>query len=122
MANVIEGDCRYYAHLPYFVDSFIGEGWTCVGDAGGFLDPFYSPGSDFIAMGNDAVTDLVVPARGAVDDVEEPATEDEIRTAMLHLIATTRNLAEAAGAATECPRSAHRKCGARGEAEADASS
>jgi len=45
-ATPIEGDCRYYAHLPYFVDKFIEPGWTCVGDAGGFLDPFYSPGLD----------------------------------------------------------------------------
>src|SRR6185436_8973492 len=42
----IEEDCRYYAHLPYFVDKFIGPGWAQVGDAGGFLDPFYSPGLD----------------------------------------------------------------------------
>ena len=45
-ATAVEGDCRYYAHLPYFVDKFISPGWTCVGDAGGFLDPFYSPGLD----------------------------------------------------------------------------
>jgi len=45
-AKVVEGDCRYYAHLPYFVDKFIGPGWAQVGDAGGFLDPFYSPGLD----------------------------------------------------------------------------
>lgn len=45
-ARVVEGDCRYYAHLPYFVDKFIGPGWAQVGDAGGFLDPFYSPGLD----------------------------------------------------------------------------
>lgn len=42
----VEGDCRYYAHLPYFVDKFVGPGWAQVGDAGGFLDPFYSPGLD----------------------------------------------------------------------------
>ena len=45
-ATAIEGDCRYFAHLPYFVDKFIGPGWAQVGDAGGFLDPFYSPGLD----------------------------------------------------------------------------
>lgn len=45
-ATPIEADCRYYGHLPYLVDTFIGPGWTCVGDAGGFLDPFYSPGLD----------------------------------------------------------------------------
>ena len=49
-AEPIAGDCRMYGHLPYFVDSFIGPGWTCVGDAGGFLDPFYSPGLDQMAF------------------------------------------------------------------------
>jgi len=45
-AEPVAGDCRSYGHLPYFVDTYIGAGWTCVGDAGGFLDPFYSPGLD----------------------------------------------------------------------------
>lgn len=45
-ATPVEGDCRYFGHLPYFVDRLIGPGWTCVGDAGGFIDPFYSPGLD----------------------------------------------------------------------------
>jgi flavin-dependent dehydrogenase len=44
---------------------FSGERWALVGEAGVFTDPFYSPGSDFIAMGNDYVTDLIVrDARG----------------------------------------------------------
>ncbi|MBA3847728.1 MAG: tryptophan 7-halogenase, partial [Planctomycetes bacterium] len=33
--------------------------WACVGEAGAFLDPFYSPGSDYIGMGNTFVVDLV---------------------------------------------------------------
>jgi flavin-dependent dehydrogenase len=33
--------------------------WCLVGEAGPFLDPFYSPGSDFIAVGNTLTTDLV---------------------------------------------------------------
>jgi len=33
--------------------------WACVGEAATFLDAFYSPGSDFIAMGNTMVTRLV---------------------------------------------------------------
>ncbi len=49
-AAPVDGDCRSYGHLPYFVDQFIGPGWTCVGDAGGFLDPFYSPGLDQMAF------------------------------------------------------------------------
>ncbi|MCA9582662.1 MAG: hypothetical protein KC416_12765, partial [Myxococcales bacterium] len=38
---------------------FSTDRWATVGDAGAFADPFYSPGSDFIAMENDFVTDLI---------------------------------------------------------------
>ena len=33
--------------------------WCLTGDAGAFTDPFYSPGSDFISLGNTCITDLV---------------------------------------------------------------
>ena len=33
--------------------------WALTGEAGAFLDPFYSPGSDFIALSNTYVCDLV---------------------------------------------------------------
>jgi len=39
---------------------FSPDRWALVGEAGVFTDPFYSPGSDFIAIGNDYVTDLIV--------------------------------------------------------------
>ncbi|MGB0092222.1 MAG: tryptophan 7-halogenase [Solirubrobacteraceae bacterium] len=35
------------------------ERWCLTGEAAVFADPFYSPGSDFIAMGNTFITDLV---------------------------------------------------------------
>lgn len=38
---------------------FSPDRWALTGEAGWFLDPFYSPGSDFIAMGNTFITDLV---------------------------------------------------------------
>ena len=39
---------------------FSGEDrWCLVGEAGAFLDPFYSPGSDFIAFANTFAADLV---------------------------------------------------------------
>jgi flavin-dependent dehydrogenase len=51
---------------------FSPDRWALVGEAGVFTDPFYSPGSDFIAMGNDYTTDLIVrDARG--EDVGERA-------------------------------------------------
>jgi flavin-dependent dehydrogenase len=49
---------RHFAHGCRQVQS--GEGrWSLVGEAGPFTDPFYSPGSDFIAMGNDFTADLI---------------------------------------------------------------
>ncbi len=33
--------------------------WAITGEAGVFLDPFYSPGSDFIAISNTFVTDMI---------------------------------------------------------------
>lgn len=37
--------------------------WALAGEAGRFLDPFYSPGSDFIAIGNTFITELVARDR-----------------------------------------------------------
>ncbi|MES2024628.1 MAG: NAD(P)/FAD-dependent oxidoreductase [Pseudomonadota bacterium] len=37
--------------------------WALTGEAGLFLDPFYSPGSDFIAIGNTYITELIAHDR-----------------------------------------------------------
>ena len=37
--------------------------WALTGEAGLFLDPFYSPGSDFIAIGNTYICDLIAHDR-----------------------------------------------------------
>lgn len=37
--------------------------WALTGEAGLFLDPFYSPGSDFIAISNTYITDLIARDR-----------------------------------------------------------
>jgi flavin-dependent dehydrogenase len=61
---------RHYAHACERVCS--PDGWSLVGEAGVFTDPFYSPGSDFIAIGNDCAADLIVrTTRG--EDVRERA-------------------------------------------------
>ena len=38
---------------------FSADRWALTGEAGVFVDPFYSPGSDFIAMSNGFITELV---------------------------------------------------------------
>lgn len=62
-------DLDAFTQLAYRTKRFFdGEGrWACIGDAGAFVDPFYSPGSDFIALENDFVTDLVRRDLGGED-------------------------------------------------------
>ena len=38
---------------------FSDQGWGLTGEAGVFADPFYSPGSDFIALNNSFITKLI---------------------------------------------------------------
>jgi len=42
---------------------FSGDRWAMTGESGVFLDPFYSPGSDFIAIANTYITELVAHDR-----------------------------------------------------------
>ncbi|MEO7432245.1 MAG: tryptophan 7-halogenase, partial [Dokdonella sp.] len=48
---------RDYSHSCKQV--FSGDRWAITGDAGVFLDPFYSPGTDFIAIGNTYICEMV---------------------------------------------------------------
>lgn len=48
---------RHYSHGS--ARCFSTQRWSLVGDAGVFADPFYSPGSDFIALANTFTTQLV---------------------------------------------------------------
>ena len=41
---------KNYSYSSHQVISY--DRWTCIGEAGVFVDPFYSPGSDFICMSN----------------------------------------------------------------------
>lgn len=54
-------DFRFLRHFSHGCRAvFSGKRWALTGEAGVFLDPFYSPGSDFIAISNTYVTDLVL--------------------------------------------------------------
>ena len=51
--------------------------WCLVGEAGAFLDPFYSPGSDFIALSNTLATDLVTRELDGEDVVQRAEAHDD---------------------------------------------
>jgi flavin-dependent dehydrogenase len=66
---------RHFAHGCKQVQSGDGR-WSLVGEAGPFTDPFYSPGSDFIAMGNDFTADLISRDAAGEDIVARAAAFD----------------------------------------------
>jgi flavin-dependent dehydrogenase len=57
-----------FAFLKHFSHGckkvFSGARWAMTGESGVFLDPFYSPGSDFIAIANTYITELIAHDRG----------------------------------------------------------
>ena len=52
--------------------------WALVGEAGPFLDPFYSPGSDFIAISNTLTTDLVTRELDGEDVTERAKAHNDL--------------------------------------------
>ena len=48
---------KHYSHHSKKLYST--DRWAVTGDSGVFLDPFYSPGTDFIAISNTFITDLI---------------------------------------------------------------
>ena len=63
-AQLLDGadmvDVGAFTQLAFRTRRFFSrDRWTLLGDAGAFTDPFYSPGSDFIAIENDLTADLI---------------------------------------------------------------
>lgn len=70
LAQEIEGKQRLLQDFCFLRDFsygckqvFSADRWALTGEAGLFLDPFYSPGSDFIAIGNTYIADLIARDR-----------------------------------------------------------
>ncbi|HXI49952.1 MAG TPA: tryptophan 7-halogenase [Candidatus Saccharimonadales bacterium] len=61
-ARWMEGDVHWRKQLPYWSAVQAGDGFVLVGDAGGFLDPLYSPGMDWLAFTVVRSTDLILAA------------------------------------------------------------
>ncbi|HEV8268290.1 MAG TPA: hypothetical protein VGR00_08660, partial [Thermoanaerobaculia bacterium] len=76
-AELCPDDIRMYGNLPYLVDRVVGDGWSLVGDAAGFLDPFYSPGLDQMGFSVARALDFVKRSR-MKPDAKEWAKELEL--------------------------------------------
>lgn len=64
-----EDDMHFRKNLPYYSTTFAGDGFALVGDAAGFIDPFYSPGMDWIAYTASAAADVVLAERAGEADI-----------------------------------------------------
>ena len=71
-------DVGSYAQLSYRSTKIFGgeERWGFSGESAAFTDPFYSPGSDFIAIENDMLADLVLRDFAGEDIAERSAIYD----------------------------------------------
>lgn len=63
LSEILDGaelaDFNAYRHLPYVAGRYAGRGWALTGDAASFLDPYYSPGLDHLAMSVFASVELI---------------------------------------------------------------
>jgi flavin-dependent dehydrogenase len=59
-ATRLEGDLHTLRDLPFKVDQIAGDGWAMVGDAAGFLDPFYSSGLDWACLTAVKTSELIL--------------------------------------------------------------
>lgn len=70
-AEWIEGDVHWRKNLPYYSTTFAGDGFSLVGDAAGFIDPFYSPGMDWISFTATRTKNLILTQQRGESIAEE---------------------------------------------------
>jgi len=58
-AELVPDSVIYRGQVAYCAESIAGDGYSIVGDAAGFMDPFYSPGLDWVAYTTSAAVDLI---------------------------------------------------------------
>lgn len=75
-AECVEGDAHWRRHLAYRSERFAGDGFMLVGDAAAFIDPFYSPGLDFLAYSSATAADLVIRQLAGEPVAERAAAVD----------------------------------------------
>jgi flavin-dependent dehydrogenase len=62
-AEFDESDVHWRKNLAYYSTTFAGDGFVLVGDAAAFMDPFYSPGMDWISYTTSAAAELITAQR-----------------------------------------------------------
>ena len=65
-ATFDESDMHWRKNLAYYSTKFAGDGFVLVGDAAAFMDPFYSPGMDWISFTASRAAELITAQRRGV--------------------------------------------------------
>ncbi len=72
-------DFKVLRNYPYSVEQvYSADRWALTGEAGMFLDPFYSPGFDMISISNGLITDLVTRDLAGEDITELAAIHNQM--------------------------------------------
>ena len=66
-AEPVEGDVHWRKSLPYFSTVHAGDGFFLVGDASAFIDPFYSPGMDWLSFTSYAASETILAQQRGED-------------------------------------------------------
>ena len=69
-AKYDEEDVHWRRNLAYYSTTFAGDGFVLVGDAAAFMDPFYSPGMDWISFTATSAAELITAQRRGKPMVE----------------------------------------------------
>ena len=72
-AEFEESDTHWRKNLAYYSTTFAGDGFVLVGDAAAFIDPFYSPGMDWISFTASTAAELITAQRRGEPMVERIA-------------------------------------------------
>lgn len=75
-AELNTSDFTTYEHLAYRSRQYADRGWALVGDAAGFIDPYYSPGLDHCATSTFATAHLIEA------DLKGGQSADELNSAL----------------------------------------
>lgn len=61
-AEPVDGDVKWRANLAFSCERIAGDGFVLAGDAAGFIDPFYSPGMDWLSYTTTRAVELILRA------------------------------------------------------------
>lgn len=72
-------DFKFLKHFSHDCEQlWSSDGWAMTGEAGVFADPFYSPGSDFIAISNTFISDMILRSRNGQGPSIHPLVYDKM--------------------------------------------